>query len=143
MSTTNFSNFITGNLLADLSNVDLISSVSDQVFLFPNPSITPAVTARYFCIGDLLIQFSTNDITGIIDNQNTGSYQLDFPISYDATPYTIMLTGTRKDDNNQVIATLQSFDTLGFTFSISSSSNSGGWVNFIAIGPRPSSLYTS
>ena len=138
MSTPNFSNFISN--FTDLSNIDIVSSVSNSVPLIVDPSTDGEVVGKYFCIGNLLIQFSSS---GIISDQGTKSFTVPFPYSYDATPYTIMLTGTRKDDNNQVIATLQSFDTSGFTFSISSSSNSGGWVNFIAIGPRPASLYTA
>ena len=135
MSTLNFSNFIAK--FTDSSNIDIVSSVPNEVSLASLPSITPQVSGRYFCIGDLLIQFNTNSIP---NNQNTGSYQLDFPISYDDTPYTVMLTGTRQNNNDQVITTLNSFTTSRFTFSIK---NNNGWVNFIAIGPRPSSLYTS
>ena len=137
MSTPNFSNFITGNLLADLSNVDLISSVSDKEPLVPSPSLDIQQHGRYFCIGDLLIQFSAN--TTLIANQGTIEYTLPFPIPYDSEPYTIMLTGTNTD-GNRVNATLKSFNKASFTFSIS---GSNGWVNFVAIGPRPASLYTA
>ena len=137
MSTPNFSNFISN--LSGSSNIDIVSSVSDQVSLTASPSTTVQVMGRYFCIGDLLIQFSSIMLS---KNQSKGGYTLPFPYSYDATPYTVMLTGTNSDDNNNnsVIATLQSFDTSGCSFSIS---NNQGWSNFVAIGPRPSALYTS
>ena len=138
MSTTNFSNFITGNLLADLSNVDLISSVSDKKPLTVE-DVTVQQHGRYFCIGDLLIQFSAN--TTVINNQNIGEYTVPFPIPYDSEPYTIMLTPTRNgSNNNSVNATLKTFSKSDFSVYISSS---GGWTNFVAIGPRPASLYTA
>lgn len=131
MSTPNFSNFISN--FSGSSDIDIVSSVSDQKTLVGN------TVGRYFCIGDLLIQFSAN--TQVLSNQSTGPYTLPFPYTYDSNPYTVMLTATRNsNDNNSVIATLQSFDASGFTFSIS---NNKGWVNFIAIGPRPSALYTA
>lgn len=139
MSTPNFSNFIAGNLLADLSNVDLISGVSDKVSLVLEPNLEVQQHGRYFCIGDLLIQFSAN--TTVINNQNIGEYTVPFPIPYDSEPYTIMLTPTRNgSNNNSVNATLKTFSKSDFSVYISSS---GGWTNFVAIGPRPASLYTA
>ena len=126
----NFSNFISN--FTDLSNIDIVSSVSGQFPLVSNPPTTIEITGRYFFIGNLLIQFSSNTIS----NQTTGSYTIPFPISYDTTPYTVMLTATR-DDNSPVIVVLKSFNTTSFEFAIS---DNGGWCTFIAIGPRPSTL---
>lgn len=134
MSTPNFSNFISN--FTNLSNIDIISSVSGQVTLVANPSTTVQVVGRYFCIGDLLIQFSSNMLS---TNQDETTYTLPFPYPYDATPYTVMLTPTNVG-GNRVNVTLQSFDQSSFVFNIS---NNKGWANFVAIGPRPSSLYTA
>ena len=140
MSTTpNFSNFISN--FSGSSDIDIVSSVSDKIALAATKlsnNTTFTVYVRYFCIGDLLIQFSANTL--ILSNQSTGEYKVPFPYTYDSTPYTVMLTGTRPNDNNSVIPTLKSFDTSSFVCSISSNA---GWINFVAIGPRPSALYTA
>lgn len=136
MSTPNFSNFISN--FTDLSNIDIVSSVSDRITLIASPNATAQQYGRYFCIGDLLIQFSSNDST--ISNQTTGAYTLPFPYTYDSTPYTVMLTPTDNGNGNRVNVTLQSFNKSGFSFELI---NNNGWCTFIAIGPRPSALYTA
>ena len=131
MSTTpNFSNFISN--FTDLSNIDIVSSVSGSVVQSGD-----SMVGRYFCIGNLLIQFNDNNS---FPNQNIGGYQISFPIAYDATPYTVMLTGTDINNNNQVTATLKAFGKTNFSVEIDTNQ---GWFNFVAIGPRPSSLYTA
>ena len=136
MSTTpNFSNFISN--FTDLSNIDIVTSVSPSISRSSYNGVN--YYGRYFCIGNLLIQF--NDNTPFPNQVNNNSYQILFPKSYDSNPYTVMLTGTNSNNNNQVTATLKSFDTSGFTFLLFGINN--GWVNFVAIGPRPASLYTA
>ena len=140
MSTTpNFSNFISN--FTDLSNIDIVSSVSGQVVLQINPSKTDVFYGRYFCIGDLLIQFSdTSSYTdGVFPDQKNALYTIDFPYNYDATPYTVMLIPTNINGNT-VTATPNTFDKNSFTVLTDTDK---GWVNFIAIGPRPASLYTA
>ena len=131
MSTTppNFSNFISD--FSGSSNIDIVSSVSGQA------TSSNSGYARYFCIGDLLIQFNDNQP---LSNQPTTSYVINFPIPYDATPYTVMLTATNNNNNTQVTTTLKTFGQTNFTFEIDTNI---GWVNFVAIGPRPASLYTA
>ena len=136
MSTTpNFSNFISN--FTDLSNIDIVSTVSPRIGIYTNLSLN-TYYGRYFCIGNLLIQF--NDNTPFPNQVNNNSYQILFPKSYDSNPYTVMLTANNNGNNNPVTVTLQSFTKTSFTFRTDTNS---GWVNFIAIGPRPSSLYTS
>lgn len=138
MSTPNFSNFISN--FSGSSNIDIVSSVNSVSVPCPtNPTTSQEVNGNYFCIGNLLIQFNTN---GILSNQKTNNYTIPFPISYDSNPYTIMLTATNSTGSggNTVNVTLQSFTTTDFKFKLSTND---GWVNFIVIGPRPSSLYTS
>lgn len=131
----NFSNFISN--FTDLSNIDIVSSVSAEVTLKAivtgTPSITIDVSGRYFCIGNLLIQFNS----GTISNQTETSYTMPFPYTYESNPYTVILTPTNTS-GNRVNVTLESFNTSSFVFEIS---NNKGWANFIAIGPRPSALY--
>ena len=127
-----FSNFISN--FTDLSNIDIITSASDNIALLPAPL---SYNGQYFCVGNLLIQFNTSTI----QNQNSSAnYTLNFPISYDTTPYTILLTGTNDDNNTIVDVTLKTFTSSDFTFRIGTNN---GWINFLAIGPRPSSLYTA
>ena len=134
MSTTpNFSNFISN--FTDLSNIDIVSTVSPRIGIYTNLSLN-TYYGRYFCIGNLLIQFNDN---APFPNQVNDSYEILFPKSYDSNPYTVMLTADNNGNNNPVTATLKSFTNTSFTFRTDTNS---GWVNFVAIGPRPASLYT-
>jgi hypothetical protein len=133
MSTPNFSNFISN--FTDLSSIDIVSSVSGQSAIMMN------FNGRYFCIGDLLIQFSdTSDKTdGLYSDQSQDEWTVNFPITYDTVPYTVMLTPTSRN-NNRVNVTLKDVTKTEFKFQIN---NNDGWITFVAIGKRPSSLYTA
>jgi len=94
MSAPYNSNFLSkfgGNILPAL---DILSSVSDSIEIDSTSSGTvngPYYT-RYFCIGNLLIQFS--DFSAGIPPTNSSSTQkyINFPIAYDTIPYTVILT---------------------------------------------------
>lgn len=143
MSTPNFSNFISN--FSGSSNIDIVSSVSDNIDLINGTSL---YQGRYFCIGNLLIQFSDfSNLNGVslYEFSTSGTHTIDFPYQYDNYPYTVILSGfnttnNNTTNNNNVTVTLNSYTDTSFTFRVNS--NSGG-MSFLAIGPRPSSLYTS
>lgn len=147
MSTTpNFSNFISN--FTDLSNIDIVSSASKPSSLYNNftdnsQPVTNAFTynARYFCLCDLLIQFNDFGTYGVptnnIQNHND-DYTIQFNPLFDTEPYTVLIFPYNNTNNSSIVLT-------GFTknnFSVNVSSNPG-MFGFVAIGPRPASLYTA
>jgi hypothetical protein len=115
---------------------DILSSVSDSIPIHTNYTIeaatnnsygtttTTTYNARFFCLGNLLIQFNdrpstTRALTSIINS-------LSFPIKYTTTPYSVV-------SNN--------YDsTVTFTASQITSTTTAN-VNFLSIGPRPALFY--
>jgi hypothetical protein len=92
MSATYNSNFLSnfgGNILPAL---DILSSVSGSIAIDSSSTVAGPYYTRYFCIGNLLIQFS--DFSGAIPPTNSSSTQqkIYFPIAYDTIPYTVILT---------------------------------------------------
>jgi hypothetical protein len=134
------------NFSSSLSTrLDILNTVSDSKQLIASGSTTSGVTgpyyARYFCIGDLLIQFS--DMSGNFPAPSSvtsggSSASISFPVSYDSTPYAVFLTPANNTGNNlNSYITLTSFNASSFSFHIG---NDNGSTGFLAIGPRPSSL---
>jgi hypothetical protein len=146
MSTPNFSNFISN--FTDLSNIDIVSSVSNARFLYNNFTdnslpMTNAFTynARYFCLCDLLIQFNDFGTYGVPTNtisSSSNDYTIQFNPLFDTKPYTVLIFPYNNTNNSSI--TVTSFTENNFNVKVSSKP---GIFCFVAIGPRPSSLYTS
>ena len=150
-STTNFSGFIStfSNTINSTDIITTVSTVTGLSYILPQGgTLTPGGSyyGRYFCLGNLLIQF--------IDSYQAGSpgifgvgynYTMYFPIEYTSLPYTVIVTpfnpnpSTSTSSDNNIFTTLTSFTNDTFTFHIG---NNDGAISFLAIGPRPSSLYT-
>ena len=146
MSTTpNFSNFISN--FSGSSNIDIVSSVSEPSSLpnnfndnsqYVNSSFT--YNARYFCLCDLLIQFNDFGSYGVPNNisNDSNDYTIQFNPLFDTKPYTVLIFPYNNTNDTSIILT--SFTETKFTVNVSSNP---GIFGFIAIGPRPSSLYTA
>lgn len=137
----NFSDFISN--FSGSSSIDLITLVSNQIGpLETNLNGGGEYYGRYFCLGNLLIQFSDFSQGIEADSSATGSgYYMNYPIAYDDTPYCVILNGYKQENQNfPTNMTITSFSKKKFNFSISSHN---GEVCFLVIGPRPASLYTA
>jgi hypothetical protein len=135
MSATYNSNFLSnfgGNILPAL---DILSSVSSSILIDTTSSGT--YYARYFYIGNLLIQFSDFS-SGIPPTYGSSTENtLTFPIAYDTTPYTVILTPSSSAGSSwNIYISLIEITNLNFRFHVG---NNDGTTGFIAIGPRPGS----
>jgi len=94
---------------------------------------------RYFYLGNLLIQFSDFPTGTFPASTAAGnSYTMNYPISYDVMPYSVMVCGVKQETNNfPVSITLRSFTSASFYFEISTDA---GGVSFFVIGQRPNSV---
>ena len=116
------------NLLGSSGSTDIISSISDTVpIIYTNTNgVITTYNARYYCLGNLLIQFNDSDNT-----TNTSSItSLNFPYPYDSgsTPYS-------------VVSSNYSSNNISFTNSAIALSSGSTNFNFLSIGPRPSLFY--
>ncbi len=117
---------------------DIITSVSDSIVLPNNMNGGGTYYGRYFCLGDLLIQF-TDFSQGINPGSSTpNTYFMNYPIPYTTTPYTVIVSPYKKEDQNfPVNMTIVNIYSNLFTFNLS---NRNGEIGFIVIGPRPSNM---
>ena len=119
------SNYISGSLTQNSTETpDIVSSVSGSVVLTTDVEYC----GRYFCLGNLLIQF--NDSPNCIETSGSTMPTIMFPYPYDTTPYSVIINNYNKTSmtfNNSSIS-------LGDTYD-------NAYLNFIAIGPRPLLLY--
>ena len=137
----NFSGFLSNFSGTATPNIDIIKNTSPQI----GPLTTSlngggSYYGRYFCLGDLLIQFSdfSSGISPGSSTQNT--FYMEYPLQYDSTPYCVILNSVKQENQNfPCNLTLISFTAIKFTFNISSDN---GEVSFLVIGPRPTALYT-
>ena len=117
--------FISGALTQNSTETpDILSSVSGSVVL----TTDVAYCGRYFCLGDLLIQF--NDSPNCIETSGSTMPTIMFPYPYDITPYSVIINNynqTSMTFNNSSISLGDAYDNA--------------YLNFIAIGPRPALLY--
>ena len=120
-----------------VNNLDLLKLVSVAKDMSGNGG---NYSGRYFCVGDLLIQFSDfSDIfpTPLVE----GDHQLYFPTPYDSNPYTVILTPTKPASSDNFFVTLKSFTKDEFTYHTGQSgsgTNNPGNTGFFSIGPKPS-----
>lgn len=130
------SNFLSNFAGSITPSIDILTSVSNAVELTTTAGGGPYY-GRYFCLGNLLIQFidlSTNEPG--TTSQNT--FTMSFPIAYEESPYTVIITPFNKSgNNNNIFTTLISYTLTNFTFHVG---NNNGAIQFLAIGPRPAAL---
>ena len=108
-----------------LQLTDILSSVSDSVpIIYANSSgVITTYNARFFCLGNLLIQF--NDSANTVNPASFDS--LTFPYPYDGTPYSVVSSN---------YSSAITFTNLKISL-LNGSTN----FNFLSIGPRPSLFY--
>jgi len=130
------SNYIT-NFNGSASFIDIISSLSSQIEYVYTVNGTvyqdSGHYARYFYLGNLLIQFS--DISPYAygaATPNKGNITINFPINFSSTPYYIGVTPFSSNTANSPL-TITYFNNVGFSVAVS---NNNTYVTFIAIGPR-------
>lgn len=137
---TAFSNLIS-NFGGSLPNVDLMSLVSDPIQV----NVTNAYqdtgiyvfTARYMCVGSLLIQFS--DASNGTSEFYSGDGSITFPIPYQTTPYMVRI-GTLNADGG-IVLNLNSWSTTALYFNITTANDDQKPdVTFLSIGPNPQIL---
>lgn len=127
------SNFVS-DFSGFLANKDILTSISDP----SNVTITTgySVAIRHFVLGNLLIQFTSSYNTGGNPlNAGTG-YTCSFAPAYDDIPYCVIPVGYNTGGNGVVI-TVKAVTSTNFSFHVASNSGS---INFLVIGPRPTSL---
>lgn len=122
---SNGSGFISAfnSVLSNTGNIDILTKTTTVTL---SSSFGTYVKGSYMCVGDLLINFNG------ISTANTTSTRLTFAQSYADTPYSVIAT------NYAGTLPQYSFDVSGISFT---SSTTLANVQFIAIGPRPTSLY--
>jgi hypothetical protein len=152
-----FSNFISkfnaSSNNMDASNIDLMTTVSNSVKLIYNDGGGGPYYGRYFCVGNLLVQFSdfstqAQDPSGITLSNYASFYTLSFPNPYETIPYCVMpyvvrpgyQPGKSTDNNWGAVATLSYMTEQNFSFRLS---NYAAGIGFLSIGPRPSFFYNT
>jgi hypothetical protein len=113
--------------MATTDNTDILTGVTtDTVYLQSLNNYT--VQGSYMCVGNLLINFNNYKSNNIV---TTNSSSLLFACPYTATPYSVIAT-----HHTSTLPTY-TFNATGITFDATTSIAN---VQFIAIGPRPSTL---
>lgn len=128
------------SLFGGSNNLDILSTVSDAVILTGDGTGgDDKYKGRYFYLGNLLIQFSdfSSEFPNSLSKTSGGKdVVINFPISYDTQPYSVILTPTKSSSSDNFYITLRMITTSGFEYSIGQNNGNTG---FIAIGSRPSS----
>lgn len=126
----NPSGFLT-NFTNSIGLIDMLSTESVKTSVIQSDGVTGY--ARYFYLGNLLIQFS--DVSGgPIPSRGSGSsiYTQPYPTAFSSNPYTVLISYTNTGGNNGY-ASLRSTGSTGFDFTIGSNN---GNITWMAIGPR-------
>lgn len=129
-STGYFSGFLS-NFTGSSGFTDMLSTATTSIPVVQSGGITGY--ARYFYLGNLLIQFS--DVSGgPIPSRTSGSsiYTQPYPTAFSSNPYTVLISYTNTGGNNGY-ASLRSTGSTGFDFTIGSNNGNITWT---AIGPR-------
>jgi len=147
MSTPNFSGFLSNFSTTSFGSSgfpDILSHVSTKksvpVYKETTSGNTPAgsVYARYFCVGNLLIQFSDISSDSSLQVEPQYEYKCEFPIPYDDYPYTVIISSFNTEGSYpSPIALIDGLNQLYFRFHVSTQTTG---FTFIAIGLRPADL---
>jgi hypothetical protein len=121
-----YSGFLT-NFEGSTGFMDMLSTATTSIPVVQSGGVTGY--ARYFYLGNLLIQFSD----GIVGERGQGtSYTQPYPTTFSSAPYTVLISYTNTN-NNSGYATLESTGSTGFEFRVG---GNNGNVTWMAIGPR-------
>ncbi len=114
------------SVMANTGNTDILTGVTTL------PADTSGNQGSYMCVGNLLINFN-NRSTGYISRTSTF---LEFAYPYTDTPYSVIATNY---DRTLPLYSVYNVNNSysGITFDATTSIAN---VQFIAIGPRPSTL---
>lgn len=125
------SGFLT-NFENSISLIDMLSTVSVQTSVGQKQQggNTAMTNARYFNLGNLLIQFSDGVSTN--NRANGADYTQYYPVTFSATPYTVLISQTNSNSNSGY-ATVISAASSSFEFRIG---GMDGNITWMAIGPR-------
>ena len=125
---SNGSGFISGftSSLNNSNKIDILTKTATETVAVASELGGNPTKGSYMCVGDLLINFNNTN------NSLNENARLAFAHSYANTPYSVIATNY----NSNLPA--YSFDVSGISFSTSTRLVD---VQFIAIGPRPISLY--
>ena len=121
------------------SYTDILSNTTVPITspMWSSNATGSSYTGRYFVIADLLIQFSVYT-TIMPQSDGSGSIvNINFPYSYDVNPYCVLLQPLNPYGNTYTSCVL---DMSPGSFNCSTANNSNAFIQYIAIGPRPSDL---
>jgi hypothetical protein len=144
MSNLNYSGFLSNLINTSYGSgsfTDILSTVSPQITLTTSlvdvnyNSI--AAYGRYFCLGDLLIQFSDNSGNTSPTQAVQSTFTTYYPYPYESNPYVVLVSSFNSGNTWPSSASLTTYTNSSFNFHISSNN---GNISFLVIGPRPSSL---
>lgn len=131
----NFSGFLTNFISTnggsgDFTDIlsDLETGTSQYIGVKGGSPTDIVINWKYFYLGNLLIQFTNN-----INNANltgSGTYTLNYGLSYNSTPYFISLTPVDIDNSGAAYVTLTNIAQNHFDFYISG----GGSLTALVIG---------
>jgi hypothetical protein len=114
---------------------DILTTVSSAIVLSNNMDGGGTYKGRYFCLGDLLIQFTDFSSYIGVASSTTGTYSIYYPTPYNVVPYNVMVVPIKVENQNfPVNLTIVDIYNDRFTFNISTHN---GEIGFLVIGPRP------
>lgn len=124
------------------TKIDLLSSVSTPTYSqtltisHGNNTYTATYNARYFYLGELLIQF-TDFSSGIVTCQY-GFYTVNFPTPFGGMPYVVVVSpaGGSGNPNYNYYITLVSYTASSFYINVNNTNAQPSGFTFLAIGPR-------
>ena len=133
---SNNSKFISNSF--NSSVLDLMSCTSDSYPIGPVGLVTDSlIYGSFMCLGDLLIQFTSNQKNN--GTALTGGGSCLFPIDLSGTnvPNTFLITGNNQSSSGGSNITTNKITNSGFTYSNVPSGDNGSYLNFLCISPRP------
>jgi hypothetical protein len=136
------SNFCNSNFISNSFNnsiIDLMSCTSDSYPIGPVDSTSASggfIYGSFMCVGDLLVQFSSNQSNALLVNSN-GSCIYPIEMSGSNLPNTFLITGNNDTTDGSVVAAYD-VSSSGFGYSnVPTGNNNGSYINFLCISPRP------
>lgn len=126
------------NFDGSTSDIDILSSISDAISLATNLNGGGTYYGRYFCLGDLLIQFTDYSSYSSVASSTQTSFYINYPHQYDTTPYYASMMPYKSENQNfGAVVNIINFNNVGINFNIHYYNCE---VGFLVIGPRPASL---
>ena len=130
------SNFLSTSL--NNSILDLMSGTSDSYPIGPESSditSTNLIYGSFMCLGDLLIQFTSNQTFNGAALTSAGACLFPIPMSGNYLPNTFLITGDNQTSTGGSIVTANFVSQSRFNYS--NLPSAGSYINFLCISPRP------